>query len=492
MEELKRYNKLCIKNKKLLSQYEKSYNQHLFRYNEIRKKFGFSKNNDNKKYDLLNEPEILLDSIKSIYDKIKNFTDKTDISNDSKTIIDNIKSLSRKFDDIFGNIFREENKEIEHFVNNFRKNGNQMEHFVNPITIGAIAYRALPEKQKNNLKNTASKVVPQPAKDLASKVEQAVPQPVKDLASKADKVVAKVENNVGKTIKDNIPGIAGIQNLLTNAMSVFDNILDVFNRVFTEITSMASKVASVIEKILGQMFNAMIYVFKFIKEKLIYYIELAIQKMREFIDFMFNFIKKNLPNLFNNISNAKYNIIMLYKKYKPIILRLIKNFPKTVPITITLFIFIYINLRTATKYITGIHDFAPPPLVVPIPFSGSIPIYLPSLNFVITFVIVAHTIVFHNNKLIFVSNLIGRFFKNLFKQPFIKKLMKFKKDKKGMKDKIKGKLMDMSHIVILFIKNLPKIILFVIVILIVLKTLMNKSFRSFIYLFDNKVSNSQF
>jgi hypothetical protein len=176
-------------------------------------------------------------------------------------------------------------------------------------------------------------------------------------------------------------------------------------------------------------------------------------------------------------------------------------------ISIILFIFYYINLRTAAKYITGSHDYTPPPVTVPIPFSGSVNVYFPSINSIISFILVCHTIFYHNNKLIFINNKIVSFFKRILNLPFIKKLLKIKdkkksknskNDKKGL-DYVKDKAKQAKEIAARkarfigrIIRNLPKILLFIIVILIVFKTLMNKGFRSFISLIDRKVSNAQF
>ena len=56
------------------------------------------------KFNSIRKVSEILNCSKSIYNKIKNFTDNTDISNDSKRIIDNIKSLSKKSNDIFKNL----------------------------------------------------------------------------------------------------------------------------------------------------------------------------------------------------------------------------------------------------------------------------------------------------------------------------------------------------------------------------------------------------
>ena len=395
MEEFNRYNKLCIKNKKLLSKYENLYDQHLYRYNEIKRKFGFNYNYKNNKYDVLNEPQILLNSSKSIYDNIQNFTDNIDISNDSKAIIDNIKSLSNKFDDVFGKL---EDKKIEHFG-------------VPSFPVDAI--------------------------------------------------------------------INGFKSSLKEVFGVFDKMLDIFNNVFGEIKNIASKVGNVIRDVMKELFGVMFEVFKFIKEKLIHYIMLAIEYIKNFIQFMFKFITKDIPAFYGYV---KYNLILLHKEYSPIIKQVFKNFSRTKILSIILYIFVYINLRTATRYITGSYDFSLPPITIPIPMAGSVPFFLPSLNSIVSLVIVANMLLYNHNSILFVHNHLASFFDNLFNHPTIKYLMNVDKNEK----------VKMSHIVSLLIKNLPKVILFVIVILIIFKTFMNKGFRSFISLMDHKVSNTQF
>lgn len=395
MEELNKYNKLCIKNKKLLSKYESLYDQHLYRYNEIKKKFGFNYNYKNNKYDILNEPQILLSSCKSIHDNIHNFTDKIDISYDSKTIVDNIKSLSDKFDNVFGKL---EDKKTEHFG-------------VPSFPVDAI--------------------------------------------------------------------INGFKSALKEVFGVFDKMLDIFNNVFGEIKNIASKVGNVIRDVMKELFGVMFEVFKFIKEKLIHYIMLAIEYIKDFVQFMFKFITKDIPAFYSYI---KYNLILFYKDYTPLIKRLFVNFYKTKILSIILYIFVYINLRTATRYITGSYDFSPPPVTIPIPMAGSIPFFFPSLNSIVSFVIVANMLIYNHDSILFVHKHLASFLNNLFNHPTIKHLMNVNENEK----------VKMFHIISLLMKNLPKVILFVIVILIVFKTFMNKGFRSFISLMDHKVSNTQF
>lgn len=396
MEELNidRYNKLCIKNKKLLSKYENLYDQHIHRYNEIKKKFGFNFK-INKKYNLLVEPQILLNSSNSIYDNIKSFTNKTDISNDSNIIIDNIKSLSDKFDDVFGKL---EDKKIEHFG-------------VPSFPVDAI--------------------------------------------------------------------VSGFKTALKEVFGVFDKMMDIFNDVFGEIKNIASKVGNVVRDVMKELFGVMLDVFKFIKEKLIHYIMLVIEYIKDFVQFMFKFITKDIPAFYNYV---KYNLILFYKDYTPLIKRLFVNFNKTKILSIMLYIFVYINLRTATRYITGSYDFSPPPVTVPIPMAGSIPFFFPSLNSVVSFVIVANMLIYNHDSIYFVHKHLATFFDNLFNQKFIKDLMNVNENEK----------VKMSHIVLLLMKNLPKVILLAIVLLIIFKTFMNKGFRSFISLMDHKVSNAQF
>ena len=407
MEELNRYNKLCIKNKKLLSNYENLYNQYLYRYNEIKKKFGFNYNFKNSKnYYLLDEPQILLKSSKSIYDNIQGFTNKINISNDSKVIINNIKSLSDKFDDVFGKL---EDKKIEH-----------MEVF--------------------------SMKMPS----------------VSDMA--------------GSTV-DTI--INGFKTALKEVFGVFDKILDIFNRVFDEVKNIALKVGNVVRDVMKELFGVMFEVFKFIKEKLIHYIMLAIEYIKDFVQFMFKLITKDIPAFYSYI---KYNLILLYKEYSPIIKQAFSNFRRTKILSIILYIFVYINLRVATRYISGSYDFSPPPITIPIPMAGSIPFFLPTLNSIVSLIIVGNMLVYNHDSILFVHNHLATLLNDLFNHPIIKHIMNVDENEE----------VKMSHIVSLLMKNLPKVILFVIVILIIFKTFMNKGFRSFISLMDHKVSNAQF
>lgn len=488
MEKLDRFNTLCIKNKQLLIKYENLFNQHLNRYNKINKKSDYDYDKDNEKYDFLDEPKIILNCSKSIYNKIKNFTDNTDILNDSKRIIDNIKSLSKKSNDIFrilDDIFGEEDEKREDFI---------------PI----IAYGASKTKVGKNIINSISKVTPKPVKNVVHTVDKGVksitPKPVRDALNTVDKgvthAVQKVEKGVTGGISK-IPGIEGVKHMIVNIFEYFKKILSVFNNVFKLIKDIASKAGGKINSILYSLFKSMISIFDYIKNVLVPKIKETVKKITKFIRTKFNYIIKNTPRFYNYI---KYKLIVYYKEYKPKIKFLIANAPKTILISIILFIFIYINLRTVTKYITGNHDFTPPPVTVPIPFSGSVNVYFPSVNSVISFMIVTHTIIYHNKKLLSINNKLMSFFKQLLNLPFIKKLMNIKNDKNDKNDKksksylgsAKKNANRAAMIIKLIMRNLPKIILFVIVILVIFKTLMNKGFRSFISLMDKKVSNAQF
>ena len=482
MEKLDRFNILCIKNKQLLTKYENLFNQHLNRYNKINKKSDYDYDKDNEKYDFLDEPKIILNYSKSIYNKIKNFTDNTDISNDSKRIIDNIKSLSKKSNDIFknlNNIFGEEDEKREDFI---------------PI----IAYAASKTKVGKNTINSISKVTPKPVKNVVNTIDKGVtsitPKPVRDALNTVDKGVTNAVQKVEKGVTDGIskiPGVEGVKHMIVNIFEYFKKMLSVFDDVLKTIKNIASKAGSKINSILDSLFKSMISIFDYIKNVLVPNIIKTVKKITTFIKTKFNYIIKNAPRFYNYI---KYKLIVFYKEYKPKIKFLIANAHKTILISIILFIFIYINLRTVTKYITGDHDFTPPPLTVPIPFSGSVNVYFPSVNSVISFIIVAHTLFYHNKKLLSINNKIMSFFKQLLNLQFIQKLMNIKNDKKSKsyQDSAKKNANRAAMIIKLIMRNLPKIILFVIVILIIFKTLMNKSFRSFVSIIDNKVSNVQF